>query len=56
MKIMLVMKDYKKDSYQLNNVLNTSFGVNQSPTFPFYNSLKSINNTIEKYIYKIMLK
>jgi len=57
MKIMLVMKDYKKDSYQLNNVLNTSFGVNQSPTFPFYNSyMKSINNTIEIYIYKIMLK
>ncbi|KAG4106138.1 hypothetical protein H8356DRAFT_1322745 [Neocallimastix lanati (nom. inval.)] len=26
------------NSYQLNNVLNTSFGVNQSPTFPFYNS------------------
>ncbi|KAG4085693.1 hypothetical protein H8356DRAFT_1364486 [Neocallimastix lanati (nom. inval.)] len=34
----LVEKDYKKDSHPLNNVLNTSFGVNQSPTFPFYNS------------------
>ncbi|KAG4091924.1 hypothetical protein H8356DRAFT_1429916 [Neocallimastix lanati (nom. inval.)] len=28
----------KTYSHPLNNVSNTSFGVNQSPTFPFYNS------------------
>jgi len=38
----LVEKDYKKDSHPLNNVLNTSFGVNQSPTFPFYNSYMKV--------------
>jgi len=51
------MKDYKKDSHQLNNVLNTSFGLNQSTTFLFYKKLReSLNKTIKKCIYKIMLK
>jgi len=45
---MLVVKNYKKDSHPLNKFLNTRFGVNQSPIFPFYNRYMSLNNTIKK--------
>jgi len=31
-----------KDSYPLSRVLNTSFRMNQSPTFPSYNSYMSL--------------
>jgi len=41
-KKILVEKDHKKDSHQLNKVLNTCFGVNQYPTFPFYNSYMKV--------------
>jgi len=36
------MKDYKKIHHTLNEVLNTSFGVNQSPTFLFYNNYMKV--------------
>jgi len=48
-----------ENAYRTCKVLNTSFRLNQSPTFlfPFYTSYMSLNNTIEKYIYtKIIVK